>query len=64
MTPSTSHQTEDAFCIFKEAKEVPTMPVAKEFTVLMEDRPSTLGKVCRALADREHSRGWRAKTRL
>jgi hypothetical protein len=53
MTPSTSHQTEDAFCIFKEAKEVPTMPVAKEFTVLMEDRPSTLGKVCRALADRE-----------
>src|SRR5258708_34364262 len=29
------------------------MPVAKEFTVLMEDRPSTLGKVCRALADRE-----------
>jgi hypothetical protein len=29
------------------------MPVAKEFIVLMEDRPSTLGKVCRALADRE-----------
>ncbi len=29
------------------------MPVAKEFTVLMEDRPSTLGKVCGALADRE-----------
>src|SRR5260370_3330084 len=29
------------------------MPVAKQFTVLMEDRPSTLGKVCRALADRE-----------
>jgi hypothetical protein len=29
------------------------MPVTKEFTVLMEDRPSTLGKVCRALADRE-----------
>ena len=29
------------------------MPVAKEFTVLMEDRPSTLGKFCRALADRE-----------
>ena len=28
------------------------MPVAKEFTVLMEDRPGTLGKVCRALADR------------
>jgi hypothetical protein len=29
------------------------MPATKEFTVLMEDRPSTLGKVCRALADRE-----------
>src|SRR5713101_6962747 len=53
MIPPTSRQTEDASCIFKEAREVPTMPVAKEFTVLMEDRPSTLGKVCRALADRE-----------
>ena len=29
------------------------MPLAKEFTVLMEDRPSTLGKVCRTFADRE-----------
>jgi hypothetical protein len=29
------------------------MPITKEFTVLMEDRPSTLGNVCRALADRE-----------
>jgi hypothetical protein len=29
------------------------MPVTKEFTVLMEDRPSALGKVCQALADRE-----------
>ena len=28
------------------------MPVTKEFIVLMEDQPSTLGKVCRALADR------------
>ena len=28
------------------------MPVNKEFTVLMEDGPGTLGKVCRALADR------------
>jgi hypothetical protein len=28
------------------------MPVTKEFTVLMEDRPSTLGNVCRALAER------------
>jgi hypothetical protein len=33
-------------------KEVPAMPVTKEFIVLMEDQPSTLGKVCRALADR------------
>jgi hypothetical protein len=29
------------------------MPVTKEFTLLMEDRPSALGKVCQALADRE-----------
>jgi hypothetical protein len=29
------------------------MPLTKEFIVLMEDRPSTLGKVCRARADRE-----------
>lgn len=27
------------------------MPVTKEFTVLMDDRPGTLGRVCRALAD-------------
>jgi hypothetical protein len=29
------------------------MPITKEFIVLVEDRPSTLGEVCRALADRE-----------
>ena len=29
------------------------MPITKEFTVLLEDRPSTLGKLCRALADHE-----------
>lgn len=28
------------------------MPTMKEFTVNMEDRPGTLGKLCRALADR------------
>ncbi len=28
------------------------MPTTKELNVLMEDRPGTLGKVCRALADR------------
>jgi hypothetical protein len=28
------------------------MPVTKEFTVLIEVRPSTLGRACRALADR------------
>jgi hypothetical protein len=28
------------------------MPTTKEFTIHMEDRPGTLGKVCRALADR------------
>src|SRR6266851_9232965 len=35
-----------------EVKEVRTMPTSKEFTVLIDDRPGTLGKVCRALADR------------
>lgn len=29
------------------------MPATKEFTMLMDDRPGTLGKVCRALADRK-----------
>ncbi len=28
------------------------MPVTKEFTLRLEDRPGTLGKMCRALADR------------
>ena len=28
------------------------MPTAKEFNLSMEDRPGTLGKICRALADR------------
>jgi hypothetical protein len=28
------------------------MPVTKEFTIFMDDRPGTLGKVCRALGDR------------
>lgn len=28
------------------------MPVTREFTVNLEDQPGTLGKVCRALADR------------
>lgn len=28
------------------------MPTMKEFTVNMEDRPGTLGKLCRALAER------------
>ncbi len=29
------------------------MPVTKEFTVLLENRPSILGKVCQALADQD-----------
>ncbi len=28
------------------------MPVTKELTALMDDRPGTFGKICRALADR------------
>jgi hypothetical protein len=27
------------------------MPIAKEFVVVLEDRPGSLGKICRALAD-------------
>jgi hypothetical protein len=33
-------------------REVLSMPVVKEFTLTMDDRPGTLGKICRALADR------------
>lgn len=29
------------------------MPITKEFTVLMEDRPNMLGKLCQVLADQE-----------
>ena len=29
------------------------MPITKEFTVLMEDRPRMLGKICQALADHD-----------
>ena len=28
------------------------MPTTREFTIQMEDRPGTLGKLCRALADK------------
>jgi len=28
------------------------MPTTKEFSIRVEDRPGTLGKICRALADR------------
>jgi len=45
--------TGNASCILGQAKEVPAMPVTNELTVLMDDRPGTLGKVCRALADRK-----------
>jgi hypothetical protein len=53
MILAASQETENVSCIFGEAKEVPAMPATKEFTVLMQDRPGTLGKVCRALADRK-----------
>jgi hypothetical protein len=29
------------------------MPVAKEFTIRLEDRPGTLGKLCQALAEQD-----------
>jgi len=52
MILSEMHRTENAPCIFGEAKEVPAMPITKEFTVFLEDRAGTLGRLCRALADR------------
>src|SRR5712692_7812114 len=36
----------------EETMEVPSMPTSREFTIRMQDRPGTLGKICRALADR------------
>jgi hypothetical protein len=35
----------------RTTKEITHMPTAKEFTIRLGDRPGTLGKVCRALAD-------------
>jgi hypothetical protein len=52
MILSQTHRAENTSCIIGEAKEVPAMPVAKEFTVFLEDRAGTLGKICQALADR------------
>jgi hypothetical protein len=43
--------TPTAFSQHKEWR-LPNMPTAKEFTIRLEDRPGTLGKVSRALADR------------
>jgi hypothetical protein len=33
-------------------KEVPNVPITKEFTIRMDNRPGSLGRVCRALANR------------
>jgi acetolactate synthase small subunit len=46
--------------------------LTKEFTVLMEDQPGALGKVCRALGDRgvnilalqSFPIGWKSVTRI
>src|SRR5260370_3650426 len=34
-------------------KEVPNMAINKEFTIRLEDRPGTLGKLCQALAEQD-----------
>jgi hypothetical protein len=34
-------------------KEVPNMPIIKEFTIRLEDRPGTLGKLCQTLAEQD-----------
>jgi hypothetical protein len=36
-----------------DQKEVPNMPISKEFTIRLEDRPGTLGKLCQALAEQD-----------
>src|SRR5260370_26042393 len=36
-----------------DQKEVPNMPITKEFTIRLEDRPGTLGKLCQALAEQD-----------
>jgi hypothetical protein len=33
-------------------KEVPNVPITKEFSIRMDNRPGSLGRVCRALANR------------
>src|SRR5439155_24486407 len=37
----------------QSTKEVPHMPTTKELTIRTEDRPGTLAKVCKALAERK-----------
>src|SRR6266576_1400054 len=37
---------------YRNQREVCSMPTAKEFTLTMDDRPGTLGKICRALSER------------
>ena len=43
---------ERRLCYHKDWERRSDMPTAKELTIHLEDRPGTLGKVCRALADR------------
>jgi len=33
-------------------QEVPIMPITREFTIRMDNRPGSLGKICRALGER------------
>jgi hypothetical protein len=47
MILSQTHRAENASCIIGEAKEVPAMPVAKEFTVFLEDRRARSEKSAR-----------------
>src|SRR5947208_11424457 len=37
---------------YRNQREVCSMPTAKEFTLTRDDRPGTLGKICRALSER------------
>jgi hypothetical protein len=39
------------------------MPITKEFTIRLEDRPGTLGKLCQALAEQESVSWWTIRIR-
>jgi hypothetical protein len=51
VTSLSPHCAETPASVDNTEKEVTPMPTNREFTVHLEDRPGTLGRVCHALAD-------------